>query len=601
MSTIHKITLIFFHWLLMLDAFALSSPTSMGSQYNGHEKIETSKLPGHQIRLGKNSPSTNSFDNNVLNTQTNISESNGSAIHNGDLLNTFDLLQLNTVPKNITDMYKGTWFIRNGTENFLNGTKFNKLAGHFVFQLINKPTVADSIDSIEGDLVLRNGVYSTDDHLKFMLQGVYMNDIGVAFVVANPAGNPYLDDISFVLSPNASLAESFQNASNSALESYAQSNNTNDLCFMTILFQMSPVSADWNEKYEEYYNNFYRHRTYDSDESSLPAPKYTMKGFFLSPNCNFTLEFEAATIEFAEYYAKAVNYVVVVSLFSVIEVLALIKQMEYTSTQSGATKVSLLTIGQQAMMDSYLCLIHLITGIYVERVFSAFITAAFFKFVAFSIFEMRYLLSIWKARRPQAFAEFTTMGREVGMLYARFYSLLLAGFILLYFLNGLFIVFLFLMYSFFVPQILWNAYRGTAKALLPQYVLAVAVGRAFIPLYFFGCPVNFIHAEPDFTASIYLVIWISFQVLVLFLQDFLGPRFFIPNSLLPPKYDYRRHFVPRNIEEPVDCVICMSPIEMQHRDYMVTPCDHVFHAHCLLQWLDHKLECPTCRGALPAV
>jgi len=599
MSTLHKITLIFFHWLLILDAFALSSSTSMDSN-NVHENLSSPALPGHQM-MGKSAPSINSFDNNIdLKAQPNISESNGSGDHSGELLNSFDLLQLNTIPKNITDMYKGTWFIRNGTESFLNGTKFTKHAGHFVFQVLNKPTVAKNIDSIEGDLVLRNGVYSTDDHLKFMLQGVYINDVGIAFVVANPVGNPYLDDISFVLSPNISLAESFQNASNAALETYEQSNNTDGLCFMTILFQMSPVPLDWNEKYEDYYNNFYRNRAY-GDETSLPSPKYTMKGFFLSPNCNFTVEFEAATIEFSEYYAKAVNYVVVVSLFSVIEVLALIKQMEYTSTQSGATRVSLLTIGQQAMMDSYLCLIHLITGIYVERVFSAFITAAFFKFVAFSIFEMRYLLSIWKARRPQAFAEFTTMGREVGMLYARFYSLLLAGFILLYFLNGLFIVFLFLMYSFFVPQIMWNAYRGTAKALLPQYVLAVAVSRAFIPLYFFGCPVNFIHAEPDFTASIYLVIWISFQVMVLFLQDFLGPRFFIPNSLLPPKYDYRRHFIPRNIEEPIDCVICMSPIEMQHRDYMVTPCDHVFHAHCLLQWLDHKLECPTCRGTLPAV
>ena len=69
--------------------------------------------------------------------------------------------------------------------------------------------------------------------------------------------------------------------------------------------------------------------------------------------------------------------------------------------QSSAVKVSLLTIGQQAVMDSYLCLMHLTTGIVVEALFNAFATAAFFKFMIFSIFEMRYLLIIWKARRPQ--------------------------------------------------------------------------------------------------------------------------------------------------------------------------------------------------------
>jgi len=41
-------------------------------------------------------------------------------------------------------------------------------------------------------------------------------------------------------------------------------------------------------------------------------------------------------------------------------------------------------------------------GIMVEPLFNAFATAAFFEFVTFAIFEMRYLLSIWRARRGAA-------------------------------------------------------------------------------------------------------------------------------------------------------------------------------------------------------
>jgi hypothetical protein len=61
----------------------------------------------------------------------------------------------------------------------------------------------------------------------------------------------------------------------------------------------------------------------------------------------------------------------------------------------------------QAIIDSYLCLVHLTTGIVVEALFNAFATTAFFKFMIFSVFEMRYLLLIWKARRPQGFQVLT--------------------------------------------------------------------------------------------------------------------------------------------------------------------------------------------------
>jgi transmembrane E3 ubiquitin-protein ligase len=46
---------------------------------------------------------------------------------------------------------------------------------------------------------------------------------------------------------------------------------------------------------------------------------------------------------------------------------------------------------------AYFLLLHV--QLSTESLFNAFATAAFFKFVVFSIFEMRYLLAIWKANR----------------------------------------------------------------------------------------------------------------------------------------------------------------------------------------------------------
>ena len=75
----------------------------------------------------------------------------------------------------------------------------------------------------------------------------------------------------------------------------------------------------------------------------------------------------------------------------------------------------------------------------------------------------------------------------------------------------------------------------------------------------------------------------------------------------------------------LDCVICYCPIDTGDRkSYMLAPCEvsmeeekknvslqqhltrppppqHIFHKDCLVQWMDVKMECPTCRGALPAI
>ena len=51
----------------------------------------------------------------------------------------------------------------------------------------------------------------------------------------------------------------------------------------------------------------------------------------------------------------------------------------------------------------------------------------------------------------------------------------------------------------------------------------------------------------------------------------------------------------------IDCVICMSGINvLRSREHMITPCNHIFHGACLEQWMNVKMECPTCRAPLPA-
>ena len=62
-----------------------------------------------------------------------------------------------------------------------------------------------------------------------------------------------------------------------------------------------------------------------------------------------------------------------------------------------------------------------------------------------------------------------------------------------------------------------------------------------------------------------------------------------------------------------DCAICMNQMDvpvvpkgdgkgsvwLEQRNYMVTPCRHIFHTECLEGWMDLRLVCPICREGLP--
>ena len=91
---------------------------------------------------------------------------------------------------------------------------------------------------------------------------------------------------------------------------------------------------------------------------------------------------------------------------------------------------------------------------------------------------------------------------------------------------------LFLMYSFWIPQIVTNVIRDTRKPLHPQYILGMTATRVAIPLYIFGCPSNFMRIEPDKKWCIAVTIFMGIQAAVLLLQHYLGSRCFIPRQVI---------------------------------------------------------------------
>ena len=152
-------------------------------------------------------------------------------------------------------------------------------------------------------------------------------------------------------------------------------------------------------------------------------------------------------------------------------------------------------------------------------------------------------------------------------------------------------------------------------------VLGTTVCRTTYLVYFTTNKNNFLGVETHPQFGVAVCLYIVLQAVLLFVQGMYGGRSLLSGTclrvLLPAKYNYHRP-VPREvIDYTPECVICMEPIEFADAsnpaaleegaaapgnptpNLMLTPCNHLFHTECLKHWMEHKMECPTCRGRLP--
>ncbi|KAG6742373.1 hypothetical protein POTOM_053244 [Populus tomentosa] len=337
---------------------------------------------------------------------------------------------------NITGTYRGSWKFLDSTNSSSKFPDLRKSNGDSVIELFSRPTKINGVHYVQGVIIFHD-VFNNEHNVggaQIRVEGVYIWPFRQLRMVTNSSN-------SFLLMHYDSGKE----GELSQEEEYILSNPYHLPVFATLfeqlgvfssqVFQDSPRDKIWRRKNSPIYE-MEKHCSIEiaaqitrlsSAQSDGDRDRFHIEGIMESPatddegECFSPLLLNATSVNIEVYYNKAVNYTLMVTFVSFLQVLLLIRQMEHGNTQSGAAKVSILMIGQQAIMDAYLCLLHLTAGILVESLFNAFATAAFFKFVVFSIFEMRYLLAIWKASRPMNSGEgWETMRRELSVLYSRF-------------------------------------------------------------------------------------------------------------------------------------------------------------------------------------
>ncbi|CRG99808.1 E3 ubiquitin-protein ligase, putative [Plasmodium relictum] len=332
------------------------------------------------------------------------------------------------------------------------------------------------------------------------------------------------------------------------------------------------------------------------------------EGYIISNNCNLFISFNGDDIDKSYISNKITNFSILFNIKSLIELGLFWAQIGNSENMRNASKISIISICLNSFIEIFESLLLLYEVMLSRLLLIHFIIMVLLKFLLFTLMEVRYVLIIWKANHQQDINDgWEYMQRKLSKLYKYYYGSILVLIILFYYVFPLFPCVLLVLYLCWLPQILLDIWKGQRNSINLKFVFFLSLCRLFLPIYIFIYPYNIFQLDvfaqvidtSNMTFSILLIAIIAIQLIFMFIQRIYGPRYFVNIDILPHVHNYYKT-IDANFESGIpECVICMYDILLKDKKYCVTPCYHIFHEKCLQQWMNIKLECPTCRGALP--
>ncbi|KAF9244652.1 hypothetical protein BU15DRAFT_41826 [Melanogaster broomeanus] len=408
------------------------------------------------------------------------------------------------------------------------------------------------------------------------------------------------------------------------------------------------------------------------DELQKPTGKWTVdrpplrvNGVLMSRECGLLYRLHNAEgLRSQSFFRKVTSYASISAISYLILLTLLCRQIDRMQSPAALSRVSMWTFLTQAMVDAVAFAGHITFAILANgRPSMSLVAPAFLAIILFAL-EAQHAVLIYQVQAPEdavspparppqngtsAIAEVpqpqvplptTTTTPPAGPSFAGLVirdlrsdpqaRIWLGMFIFSTFIirvimtPSLTLFFLASIYSmFWVPQIIRSVKRGRSSSLCAEYLIGTSICRLYFALYFLTCPKNVLDAEARRWAY-YLCIFVLLQVVVVLLQQRLGPSFFLPKRFATTQiYDYHPP-LPLSVSDPEspdqslgDCSICMEPIHVDEpkqlqqvasgllqkvggrKNYSLAPCHHLFHTDCLEKWLAIKNICPQCRRPLP--
>ncbi|AET41086.1 ubiquitin-protein ligase TUL1 Ecym_7241 [Eremothecium cymbalariae DBVPG len=397
--------------------------------------------------------------------------------------------------------------------------------------------------------------------------------------------------------------------------------------------------------------------------SDVP-PITISKGLLYSPDCGVQLKLHDVIGPRYEVQVRSIRKHLLFGccLFAA-QIYLFLLQMQYTNTPSSVNRISYWCLAMMNLVDGLLAVVYFVASALWKELYLPLSISSFACFILASVFEIRYMISVHASQINERSVNIWTLLRSgvteirppltvipdesaiSGSLYGRFFfTLFVSMFVILSSLSwpkgirtGFEYLCLIILNSYWVPQIFRNAVKGNQPRpsrdgelsdsnnrnnsnrmpLLWKFIIGTTIIRIAPIVYVFTYPSNMFRHHRDIRFAAILSFWLLLQILVLYSQDILGARWFLPRHTIPEGYSYHKAMLSSDLLEHgatgnycIDCAICMSEVAIYVEDipethktnpneYMVTPCAHVFHTECLENWMSYKLQCPVCRAPLP--
>lgn len=181
------------------------------------------------------------------------------------------------------------------------------------------------------------------------------------------------------------------------------------------------------------------------------------------------------------------------------------------------------------------------------------------------------------------------------------------GVSMVFILYRYYLITVFILHLFFIPQILRNLAFNNARQADVLHLSLLGSFRFIFILQVFGTPLNILHESPQLGFCFIISMLIIFQMTLLALQTTQAVKLNADGRPRRRDYSYFRTVDQEREISQIDCCICMQGLSLaddmpkvtEEMRTLHTPCGHLFHRICLTNWMNHNPICPMCRNDLP--
>ena len=348
---------------------------------------------------------------------------------------------------------------------------------------------------------------------------------------------------------------------------------------------------------------------------------------------NLEISFNGMAYGSHKYSINTLNYSLFITLFCIIEIYLSADFVKLVNTNDQmALNTDLYTILFHIMWTSLVCGANFFMSITRKRSSYEYSMPSFCYFSLFSIFLLRILFLAWRARN-QNIEDIQLFRKKLLRFYLLFYVFLFTTLISVKLWYSYFIFTFALFASTWIGQIIYSAKQGTKPPMSYLYILSTSFSKISITIYMKAYKNNIFGYRPNYLKVFIVSGVIIIEAIILCFQKYLGAKFIIPKIFRKQGFNYYKkdNEISANDKEK-ECVICLDKIGNLYiaedeildlkkgnyfknifikflerlkktpensGNYMMTPCNHLFHTKCLESWLNVKNQCPCCRQRIP--